>query len=49
MILCPFLVLYDGKSYKFMNVIYKTVRTIYTIFSFKQSLFILGKIRNLED
>lgn len=32
-----------------MNVIYKTVRAIYTVLSLKQSLFILGKIRNLED
>jgi len=49
MILCPFLAFYDGKSHKSMNVIDKTVRTIYTIFSLKQNLFILGKIRNFED
>lgn len=32
-----------------MNVIYKTVTTVYTVFSLKQSLFTLGKIRNFKD
>lgn len=49
MIWSPFLVFSEGTSYKSTNVIHKTIRIIYTAFLLKQSLFMLVKIKDLED
>lgn len=46
MIWSPFIVFYDGNPYESTNVIHKTIRTIYTVFPLKQSLFYLGENQN---